>query len=462
LPLSDDEVEQLRFYRPAENSRELRYLKERRAALGGALPARQQQAHPVPVPAVSDYAQFALAAENKEMSTTMAAVRMISGLLRDKQLGPRIVPIVADEARTFGMANLFRQIGIYSPVGQLYEPEDAGSMLYYREAKNGQLLEEGITEAGALSSWAAAGTAYSVHGVAMLPFYIYYSIFGFQRVGDLIWAAADQRTRGFLFGATSGRTTLGGEGLQHQDGSSHVIAATVPNCRAYDPAFAFELAAIIDYGMRRMLEQHVDEFYYITMMNENYAQPSIPAGTENSIIRGMYRYGCNTCAQPIGRVHLLGSGAILREVIRAGELLAQDWNVSSDIYSVTSFSELAREAASIQRWNRLHPLDSQRTNYIELQLQGADPVIAATDYVRAYPQLIAPYLEGRFVTLGTDGFGRSDTRLALRRFFEVDRHSIVLAALDALAADGRIPRPTLAKAIQRYGIDTEAAAPWTH
>jgi pyruvate dehydrogenase E1 component len=462
LPLSDDQVEHLHFYRPDENSHELTYLRQRRAALGGALPHRRREAPPIPVPPLSSYAQFALAAENKEMSTTMAAVRMISGLLRDKQLGPRIVPIVADEARTFGMANLFRQIGIYSPVGQLYEPEDAGSMLYYKEAKDGQLLEEGITEAGALSSWAAAGTAYSVHGIAMLPFYIYYSIFGFQRVGDLIWAAADQRTRGFLFGATAGRTTLGGEGLQHQDGSSHVIAATVPNCRAYDPAFAYELAVILDHGMRRMMEQQADEFYYITMMNENYAQPSLPSDVEpDDIISGMYRYTHRLVGNSAVRVRLLGSGAILREMIAAADLLAQDWNVSSEVYSVTSFSELAREAAEVQRWNRQHPLEPSRVSHVERQLQGADLLVAATDYVRAYPQLIAPYLGGKFITLGTDGFGRSDTRLALRRFFEVDRHSIVLATLDALARAGHVSVQTVAQAIERYGIDTRSVAPWT-
>jgi pyruvate dehydrogenase E1 component len=367
---------------------------------------------------------------------------------------------VADEARTFGMDNLFRQIGIYSPVGQLYEPEDAGSMLFYKEARNGQLLEEGITEAGALSSWVAAGTAYSVHGIAMLPFYVYYSMFGFQRVGDLIWAAADQRTRGFLFGATAGRTTLGGEGLQHQDGSSHVVAATVPNCRAYDPAFAYELATILDYGMRRMMEQQVDEFYYITMMNENYSQPSLPPAVEDDIIQGMYRYATVLPGQALARVHLLGSGAILREVIAAAELLAQDWNVGSEVYSVTSFSELARRAADAERWNRLHPLETPRRSHVEQQLSGARPVIAATDYVRAYPQLIAPYVEGRFVALGTDGFGRSDNRPALRGFFEVDRQSIVLATLATLARGGDIPRQTVSQALERYGIDAETAAPW--
>ena len=462
LPLSDQDVAALRFYKPPADSRELGYLTERRAALGGALPVRRRECPPVAVPALASYARFALNADGKEMSTTMAAVRMLGSLLRDRTLGARIVPIVADEARTFGMDNLFRQIGIYSPVGQLYEPEDAGSMLFYKEARDGQLLEEGITEAGALSSWVAAGTAYSVHGIAMLPFYVYYSMFGFQRVGDLIWAAADQRTRGFLFGATAGRTTLGGEGLQHQDGSSHVVAATVPNCRAYDPAFAYELATILDYGMRRMMEQQVDEFYYITMMNENYAQPSLPPGVEHDIIQGMYRYASvlPPQAQAQARVQLLGSGAILREVIAAADLLAQDWNVGSEVYSVTSFSELAREAADAERWNRLHPLETPRRSHVEQQLSGGRPVIAATDYVRAYPQLIAPYVEGRFMALGTDGFGRSDNRPALRGFFEVDRQSIALATLASLARRGDIPRQTVSQAIERYGIDAESAAPW--
>jgi pyruvate dehydrogenase E1 component len=460
LPLSDEDVAALRFYKPPEHSRELEYLVQRRAALGGPLPVRRRDCPPLAVPALASYAQFALAADGKEMSTTMAAVRMLGNLLRDRTLGARIVPIVADEARTFGMDNLFRQVGIYSPVGQLYEPEDAGSMLFYKEARNGQLLEEGITEAGALSSWVAAGTAYSVHGIAMLPFYVYYSMFGFQRVGDLIWAAADQRTRGFLCGATAGRTTLGGEGLQHQDGSSHVVAATVPNCRAYDPAFAYELALIVDHGMRRMLQQQVDEFYYITMMNENYAQPSLPAGVEDAIILGMYRYATHTPEQQLSQLRLLGSGAILREVIAAAELLARDFHVGSEVYSVTSFSELARQAADMERWNRLHPMATPRTSHVEQQLPGLRPVLAATDYVRAYPQLIAPYVHGRFVALGTDGFGRSDNRPALRSFFEVDRHSIVLAALSCLSQLGELPALSVSQAIERYGIDAEAAAPW--
>ncbi len=461
LPLSDADVESMKFYRPTETSRELAYLRERRAALGGALPSRRRRAEPIAIPELQSYAQFALHAEGKEMSTTMAAVRLLTALLKDKTLGPRIVPIVADEARTFGMASLFRQVGIYSSVGQRYEPEDAGSMLYYREARDGQLLEEGITEAGALSSWTAAATSYSVHGQPMLPFYIYYSMFGFQRVGDLIWAAADQRARGFLLGATAGRTTLGGEGLQHQDGSSHVIAATVPNCRAYDPAFAGELAIILDHGMRQMLERQVDEFYYVTLMNENYAQPSLPEGVEQDVIKGMYRLRREQPPAAKAQVRLLGSGAILREVIAAAEMLARDWNVASDIFSVTSFSELARDARETERWNRFHPGQAARRSHVETLLHGKDPVIAATDYVRAYPQLIAAYVGGRFVALGTDGFGRSDTRAALREFFEVDRKQIVVAALDALVREGTLASAIVATAIEKYGVAVDRASPWT-
>ena len=457
LPLSDADVEALRFYRPPEDSRELRYLKERRAALGGFVPARRRDAPVLSVPPLAQYASFALAADNKEMSTTMAVVRVLSALLRDKELGPRMVPIVADEARTFGMANLFRQVGIYSSVGQTYEPEDAGSMLYYREVKDGQLLEEGITEAGALSSWVAAATSYSVNGLPLLPFYIYYSMFGFQRVGDLIWAAADQRARGFLLGATAGRTTLGGEGLQHQDGSSHLVAATVPNCRAYDPAFAYELAIILDHGMRRLLEAQHDEFYYVTVMNENYAQPSLPTGVEAAIVRGMY------CYQPATgnvQVRLLGSGTILREVIAAAELLERDWQIEAEIWSVTSFTELAREARDTQRWNRLHPQASPRLSHVEECLHGLLPIVAATDYVAAYPQLIAAYVAAPFHALGTDGFGRSDTRQALRKFFEVDRHQIVVSTLHALMRAGGVNGSVVDQAIARYGIEVTLAAPW--
>jgi pyruvate dehydrogenase E1 component len=462
LPLTDEAVGQLQFYKPADHGPEMAYLRARRVALGGSIPSRRKTADAVAIPGLDGYAQFALQADGKEMSTTMAAVRMLGTLLRDGALGPRIVPIVADEARTFGMANLFRQIGIYSPFGQLYEPEDAKSMLSYREAKTGQLLEEGINEAGALSSWAAAATSYSVHGLSMLPFYIYYSMFGFQRVGDLIWAAADQRARGFLLGATAGKTTLGGEGLQHQDGTSHVVAATIPNCRAYDPAYAYELAVIMDHGMRAMMERQTDEFYYVTVMNENYPQPSMPAGIEAQIIKGMYRLDGRGGEHVGSRVRLLGSGAILREVIAAANLLFQDFGIASDIFSVTSFSELARDARAVERHNRYHPMDGPVKSHLEQCLPGSAPTIAATDYVRAYPQLIAAHVSGRYLVLGTDGFGRSDTRAALRDFFEVGRHYIAVAAVSALVSDGQLDRDTLKTAIARYEIDVERAAPWTH
>ena len=469
LPLSDDDVAALRFYKPAEDSAEMRYLRERRQALGGPLPQRRRSSPPVAVPALDSYASFALAAGGKEMSTTMAVVRLIGNLLRDKALGPRLVPIVADEARTFGMAALFRQIGIYSPLGQLYEPEDAGSLLSYRESRDGQLLEEGITEAGALSSWVAAATAYSAHGVTLLPLYIYYSIFGFQRVGDLIWAAADQRARGFLLGATAGRTTLGGEGLQHQDGSSHLVAATIPNCRAYDPAFAGELAVIFDYGARRMVEEGCDEFYYLTVMNENYAQPSLPDEARAGVIRGMYRHAsfgeppkskaAATSSQP--RVRLLGAGAILREALAAAVILQDEFAVAREVWSVTSFSELAREAAAIERTNRLAPSSTAARSHLESCMEGDAPIVAASDYVRAVPLMLAAYLPGRrYVALGTDGFGRSDTRVALRDFFEVDRVSIALAALQALADSGRIARAKFVAAAQKLARGKGDPPPW--
>ncbi|OZO00979.1 pyruvate dehydrogenase (acetyl-transferring), homodimeric type [Pseudomonas sp. IB20] len=456
LPLSDAQTESLSFFKPAADSLALRYLHQRRHALGGYVPSRSPLAAPVSVPPVTGYAGFATAAEGKEMSTTMAFVRMLTHLLKDKALGPRIVPIVADEARTFGMANLFKQIGIYSSVGQRYEPEDIGSILSYREATDGQILEEGISEASAISSWVAAATSYSVHGLRMLPFYIYYSMFGFQRVGDLIWAAADQRARGFLLGATAGRTTLGGEGLQHQDGSSHLTAATVPNCRAYDPAFAGEFAVILDHGMRQMLEHDVDEFYYVTLMNENYPQPSLPQGVEAAIIKGMYRLQGAAAAQ----VRLLGSGTLVREAQAAAQLLADDWQVASEVFSVTSFSELAREAREVERWNRLHPQGDKRCSHVNECLPKGAPVIAVSDYVRAVPQMIASYLDSSYTVLGTDGFGRSDTRAALRDFFEVDRHHIVLAALTALVEQGRLAREVCQQAIERYGLQTERAGSW--
>jgi pyruvate dehydrogenase E1 component len=437
LPLSDEQAKGLAFYRPEPDSPEMQYLHARRNDLGGYLPKRDTDCEPVQVPALESYAQFALQAGGKEMSTTMAFVRMLGNLLKSQALGPRIVPIVADEARTFGMANLFKQVGIYSSVGQRYAPEDIGSVLSYREALDGQILEEGISEAGAIASWTAAATAYSVHGVAMLPFYIYYSMFGFQRVGDAIWAAADQQPRGFLLGATSGRTTLGGEGLQHQDGSSHLWAATIPNCKAYDPAFAGELAVILARGMQEMMVEQRDVFYYVTLMNANYAQPDLPAGVADQVIRGCYEFGryapvLKTRAGQTREVTLLGSGAILTEVIAAAQLLAAQ-GVSSTVVSVTSWSELARDGQACEH-AALHG-GASRTPYVAEQLDATrGPIIAATDYVKALPESIRAYLpEGRrYLTLGTDGFGRSDTRSQLREFFGVDAQSIAKAALHAL------------------------------
>ncbi|MCU9952979.1 alpha-ketoglutarate dehydrogenase [Burkholderia sp. BKH01] len=464
LPLSDSDVEQLTFYKPAEDSPEMRYLHARRAALGGYLPRRRTAASKgLTVPSMPAWGAFALDAAGREMSTTMALVRMLAALIKDRDIGSRVVPIVADEARTFGMASLFRQVGIYSPLGQRYEPEDLGSMLYYREDTRGQILEEGISEAGAISSWIAAATSYSVHDLPMLPFYIYYSMFGFQRIGDLIWAAADQRSRGFLIGATSGRTTLGGEGLQHQDGSSHLAASTIPNCRAYDPAFAYEVATIVDAGMREMVEQQRDVFYYVTVMNENYAQPSMPddepAARREGILKGMHRLPSGSSAT--ARVQLLGSGAILGEVLAAQRMLKDDWGIDSAVWSVTSFSELQRDGMEAERRTRLDD-DAQSTPYVTAALATTrGPVIAATDYVRAVPELIRAYVPRRYVTLGTDGFGRSDTRDALRAFFEVDRASIVLAALKALADDGELDATIVRDARERLGKSAyPGVAPW--
>lgn len=432
LPLTDEQVEALDFYKPAEGSEEMRHLQARRAALGGYMPSRTPGKATLPVPAIGGWAGFALDADQKEMSTTMALVRMMGGLLKDAALGRHVVPIVADEARTFGMANLFRQVGIYSAQGQLYQPEDIGSILYYREAKDGQILEEGITEAGAISSWTAAATSYAVHGLPMLPFYIYYSMFGFQRIGDLIWAAADQRARGFLIGATSGRTTLGGEGLQHQDGSSHLVAATIPNCVAYDPAYAYELAVILDDGMQRMLQRNEDVFYYITVTNENEAQPSMPDGARDGILRGMHCV--RSCEQP--DVRLLGAGPLLKEALAAADLMADRFGVKAEVWSVTSFSELARDGVACERSRRL--LQSDDTPWITQQLGGsAAPVIAVSDYVRAVPESVRAFVPAHYVTLGTDGFGRSDTRAALRDFFEVDAKWIAFTALSELRSADR-------------------------
>ncbi|WP_397473271.1 alpha-ketoglutarate dehydrogenase [Pusillimonas sp.] len=430
LPISDQDCEELAFYKPAPDSPEMRHLMQRRAELGGFLPRRNTRHATLEIPEINTYARFALEAQGKEMSSTMALVRMLGGLLKDAGVGKHVVPIVADEARTFGMANLFRQVGIYSSQGQLYEPEDIGSILSYREAKDGQILEEGITEAGAISSWTAAATSYSVHGVPMLPFYIYYSMFGFQRIGDLIWAAADQRARGFLIGATSGRTTLAGEGLQHQDGTSHLMASTIPNCIAYDPAYAYEVAVILQEGMRRMIHEHEDVFYYVTVTNENNAQPSMPEGAEEGILRGMY------CLQavPAPQVRLLAAGPALKEAVGAAALLKEKLDIDAEVWSVTSYTELARDGIAAQRDQRLGRPEAQP--YVTQVLGERNvPVVAASDYVRAVAEGIRAFVPGSFTTLGTDGFGRSDTRANLRDFFEMDARWIAYTAFSQLSPD---------------------------
>jgi pyruvate dehydrogenase E1 component len=392
------------------------------------------------------------------MSTTMAFVRFLTSLTRDKAVGKFVVPIVPDEARTFGMEGMFRQLGIYSSVGQLYEPVDADQVMFYREDKKGQILQEGINEAGAMSSWIAAATSYSNHGVSMIPFYIYYSMFGFQRIGDLAWAAGDMQARGFLIGGTAGRTTLAGEGLQHQDGHSHLLAATIPNCVSYDPAFAYELAVIVQDGMRRMYQEQENVFYYITVMNENYLQPAMPKGAEEGIVRGIYPL--QQGGKRKLRVQLLGSGTILREVIAAAELLEKDFQVSADIWSVTSFNELRRDGQDVERWNMLHPEEKPRTSYVTDQLADQKgPVIAATDYMRSYAEQISPYIQCSYTVLGTDGFGRSDMRSQLRKFFEVNRYYVVVAALKALADEGEIKPDVVTKAMKKYKIDPDKPNP---
>jgi len=475
LPLSDEDVRNVKFYKPAPDSAEMKYLIARRAALGGPLPARKPGTTSIAVPTAEQFARFAVEPASakstppSDMSSTMALVRMLTQLVKDKQIGARIVPIVADEARTFGMQSMFRQIGIYSPGGQQYEPEDKEELLYYKEARDGQILEEGISEAGAMSSWIAAATSYAHHGEPMLPLYIYYSMFGFQRVGDLIWAAADQRARGFLVGATSGRTTLAGEGLQHQDGSSHLVASTIPNCRAYDPAYAHEVAVIMEEGMQAMLERREDVFYYLTTMNENYAQVTYHPAMRAGIVRGMYLLDAARgagAAAPV--VRLLGSGAILGEVRAAATLLHDDFQLSAEVWSVTSFTELHKDGlradrARMQSWSHSsdHTRQEPLPSWVSGALQGSDaPVIAASDYVRALPELIRSQISARYVTLGTDGFGRSDTRANLRRFFEIDRYWIVVQSLIALAEEGKLARNVPGEAMRSYGLDPSALAPW--
>jgi pyruvate dehydrogenase E1 component len=462
LPLTDEQARAAEYYKPPENSPEMQLLRERRAKLGGSLPARRRIApEQLSVPPLETFKGQLEDTGDRKISTTMAFVRVLAALLRDKQIGRRIVPIVPDESRTFGMEGLFRQVGIYSPGGQLYQPEDSEQLMFYREDGNGQILEEGITEAGSMSSFIAAGTSYSAQATQMVPFYIYYSMFGYQRIGDLVWAAADSRTRGFMLGGTAGRTTLNGEGLQHEDGHSHLLFSVVPNCCAYDPAFGYEVAVIVQEGLRRMLAEQEDIFYYITLMNENYHHPAMPKGSQEGIVRGMYLLRRSTRARG-PRVQLLGSGTILNEVLAAAELLESDFKVAADVWSVTSFSELRRDGIEVERWNMLHPLEKPRQAYVgECLADRRGPVVASTDYVRAVADQIRQWVPNRYRVLGTDGFGRSDLRKALRRFFEVDRHYVAVAALKELADEGAIDAGRVQEAIERYEIDPQAPLPTT-
>jgi len=465
MPFTDEQLEEVPYYRPAEDSAELRYMKEQRDKLGGYMPVRRQKAsQQLTIPGLDVFANFLEGSGDREISTTMAFVRMMSTLIKDKQIGERVVPIVPDEARTFGMEGLFRQLGIYSSGGQKYEPEDAGQVMYYREDKKGRILEEGINEAGAMSGWLAAATSYSVHDFTLIPFYIYYSMFGFQRVGDLAWAAGDSQARGFLLGATAGRTTLNGEGLQHQDGHSHILAGTVPNCVSYDPTYSYELAVILQDGLRRMYEDNEKVFYYLTLMNENYMHGAMPEGAEEGIRKGMYllREG-KPKTKKTPRVQLLGSGTILREVEAAADLLREDFGVAADVWSVTSFNELRREGLRMDRDDMLNPEKDRAPNWVEKCLEGrAGPVIASTDYMRAFADQIRPWVKAPYSVLGTDGFGRSDSRQKLRHFFEVDRYFVVLAALNALRKEGKVDAAVVKQAIEKYGIDTDKPYPVMH
>jgi pyruvate dehydrogenase E1 component len=463
IPISDHEVGKAPFYKPPETSQEVKYLKDRRAALGGFMPSRPIEHPTIEVPTLEEYrAKHATGSQGKEMSTTMAFVRLLTDLLRDKKIGEHIVPIVPDESRTFGMEGLFRQVGIYAHSGQLYEPVDSEQIAYYKEAKNGQILEEGITEAGSISSFAAAGTAYSLHGVNMIPFYIYYSMFGFQRVGDSIWAAADMRAKGFLIGGTAGRTTLNGEGLQHQDGHSLLNAIAFPTVRAYDPAFRYEMTVIIMDGLKRLYQDGEVAIYYITAENDNYVQPDMPEGVEEGIIKGMYRFRSQEVEGGAkARVQLFGSGAILNSALQAQELLASKYGIASDVWSITSYTQLRREAGDVQRWNMLHPTLPQKRSYLEEQLAGVKgPFIAASDYVRALPEQLTPWIPGDYYVLGTDGMGRSETRQALRRHFEVDAESITIATLSRLCKAGLFSPEEVAKAIVDLGFDPDKPNPY--
>jgi len=466
IPVKDADLEEIPLVSFAEGSPELEYMKARRQELGGYLPQRRMKAESLPVPSLEVFAPMLEAtSEGREISTTMAFVRILNTIVRDKTLGQRVVPIVPDESRTFGMEGMFRQLGIWSQLGQLYTPEDHDQLMFYKEHKTGQILQEGINEAGGMCDWIAAATSYSTHGVPMLPFYIFYSMFGFQRIGDLAWAAGDMRSRGFLLGGTAGRTTLNGEGLQHEDGHSQVWSAAVPNCVSYDPTFSFELAVVIQDGMRRMLEVQDDVYYYITLMNENYAHPAMPKGAEQDIIKGMYKLKSVGETNAKLRVQLLGSGTIFREVIEASEILHKDWGVSSDLWGCPSFTELARDWNTVHRHNLLNPSSEPSLSHVEKCLKGTTgPVIAATDYVRVFAEQIRPAIQhiGRqYEVLGTDGFGRSDTRENLRNFFEVDRRWVVLTALRSLVDAGQLDRSKLAEAIKKYGIDSSKPNPMT-
>ncbi len=461
VPIPNDQLEKVPFYRPPEDAPEMKYMRSRIAAMGGSLPARRRKAEALEVPPLSAFEAQLKGTDDREVSTTMAFVRILNTLVRDKKIGKFVVPIVPDESRTFGMEGMFRQLGIYSSVGQLYTPQDADQLMFYKEDKTGQILQEGINEAGAMSSWIAAATAYSTHAQTMMPFYIFYSMFGFQRIGDLAWAAGDMRARGFLLGGTAGRTTLNGEGLQHEDGHSHVMAATIPNCLTYDPTYAYELAVIIQDGMRRMYQEQEDVFYYITVMNENYTHPAMPDGVKKGILAGMYLLREGKSKKGQQKVQLLGSGTILREVLAAAELLEKDYGISADIWSVTSFNQLCRDGLETQRWNMLHPTEPPREAYVKQCLKDrSGPVIAATDYIKGYADQIRAFLPTpHYAVLGTDGFGRSGTRRALRRHFEVDRHYVAVAALNALADQELIAREKVADAIKRYGVDPEKPNP---
>ena len=461
IPVTDEQIPELPFLKFAEDSPEMKYLRERRAALGGYLPSRRRTSASLEVPPLTTFERLLKDSGEREISTTMAFVQMLGTLVRDKAIGKYVVPIVPDESRTFCMEGMFRQLGIYSSAGQLYKPQDADQLMYYREDKSGQVLQEGINEAGAMSSWMAAATSYSTNNLPMIPFYIYYSMFGLQRVGDLAWAAGDMRCRGFLLGGTAGRTTLNGEGLQHEDGHSHILASTIPNCVSYDPTFAYEVVVIIREGLRRMVQEQQDVYYYVTLMNENYPHPGMPEGAEAGIVKGMYLFKEGGKSKG-PRVQLLGCGTILREVIAAAELLADDFKVNADLWSVTSFNELRRDGMSAERWNLLHPTEARRKPYIETCLEAhAGPVVASTDYMRNFADQVRGHIPRRYVTLGTDGFGRSDYRAKLRQFFEVNRYYVTVAALKALADEGEIKAEKVAEAIKKYGLDTERTDPWT-